>query len=77
MVVIPAVAAPIPNPTMPCSHRGELNTLISPIRLNIFMHLSVRNSIFYELERNYNKLILLLNSLSTEYIEEHWSEWHL
>ena len=30
MVTMPAVAAPIPKPTMPCSDSGELNTLCLP-----------------------------------------------
>lgn len=30
MAVAPATATPIPNPTMPCSHRGVLNTRSLP-----------------------------------------------
>lgn len=32
MAVAPATATPIPNPTMPCSHRGVLKTLSLPGR---------------------------------------------
>lgn len=30
MAVAPAVATPMPNPTMPCSHRGVLKTRSLP-----------------------------------------------
>jgi hypothetical protein len=38
MAVAPAVATPMPNPTIPCSDNGVLNTLSLPKKINLYNH---------------------------------------